>query len=172
MLVSTHWINSTNPALLFSSSSILTVELNETPLLRYGHPKPSSPTSSLAGLVQWCVLEPLLTDETVQAIVGRKEKEMKAKSYRSLFSKIHADLLDILLALTPQSQCIVTSAAVNKIVESLVSCTRVTKSTTTESSSSIAEASLDRLAQFLQIGLSVGAVPLHQGINSVDVSFS
>ena len=144
----------------------MTTELCETPLLRYAHPKPSSSMTSLAGLMQWCVLEPLLSDETVQAVVGRREKEDEAKrveSYRALFSMIHANLLGILLELTQQNHCIVTSVAVNRIVETLVSCTRARKSTSTESSSLIAETSLDRLAQFLQIGLSVGAISLHKG---------
>lgn len=157
-----HWINTSNPSLLFSSSSIMTAELSETPLLRYTHPKPSSPMSSLAGLVQWCVLEPLLSDEAVQVIIRRREKEDETKrvySYRALFSKMHADLLELI----PQVQCVVTSAAVKKIVESLVSSTKTRKSTTTESPSTIAETSLDRLAQFLQIGLSVGAISLHPG---------
>ena len=115
--------------------------------------------SPLSGLVQWCILEPLLTEETISSIIGKKrEKELKGVyDYHSLVSKIHADLLGILLSLATLTNGMLVSDDVAHLVASLVSFARIHKS------DQGMEAAVDRLAQFLQIGLSAGAVVLRQG---------
>ena len=167
-----HWLSSTSSSQLLSSATELK---EETPLLRYHGTRPVVSLSPLSGLVQWCVLEPLVPQETLnefcsskKKVKGKEEEEarVRVENYRSLVSKIHADLLSSLLSLATPSHSSVTTDDMAMMVASVIGLAR--EQELSSSSSSVVhegalEAALDRLAQFLQIGLSVGVVSLHPG---------
>ncbi len=132
--------------------------------------KPSPSPSLLAGLIQWCVLAPLVPKTKAERKTEMenncaKEELTTSLDFDSLMAKLHADLLSVVLShsksFRPHS---LTSDSVAVIVAALLGfnqqrCVR-------EGSAGMGvrmNEAVERLSQFLQISLSTGILVLKPG---------
>ena len=143
--------------------------------------KPSPPTSLLAGLIQWCVLGPLVPRELESHIHSKTRKDEKSDSggrpspltqqqkgmeieFDGLVAKLHAELLSVVLShsksFRPRS---LTGDSVAVIVAALLGFDQQLRSGEGGAGGSRMNEAVERLAQFLQISLSTGILALNPG---------
>ena len=157
-----HWIL-TNP------DSLTTFPDNrDSPILirsqRIKRPINSPP---LMGVVQWVILEPLIPDQwivrnTERRLRGKEEEKQLVTEYRSSMSQLHANLLTYLISLSSSPVHIaMTSTGLSSLVGRLLEFQQKTATLLEEKNKT--ELSLERLSQFLQIGLDIGIVSLNPG---------
>ncbi|XP_011405071.1 PREDICTED: uncharacterized protein LOC105313383 [Amphimedon queenslandica] len=120
----------------------------------------------LMGVAQWVILEPLIPDQwivrnTERRLRGRDEEKQLVTEYRSSMSQLHANLLTYLMSLSSSPVHIaMTSTSLSSLVGRLLEFQQKT-ATLLQEEKNKTELSLERLSQFLQIGLDVGIVSLN-----------
>ena len=119
------------------------------------------------GVVQWVILEPLIPDQwivrnTERRLRGKEEEKQLVTEYRSSMSQLHANLLTYLISLSSSPVHIaMTSTGLSSLVGRLLEFQQKTATFLEEKNKT--ELSLERLSQFLQIGLDIGIVSLNPG---------
>ena len=147
--------------------------------------------SPLAGIIQWCILAPLSSKlEPQNDIEARRNSELQNKSGvevtvetnnvkvsvheqvknddpDSLFAALHASLLSVVISRSSATQgsCVALSRDdVAVIVAALLGIEQHTQSMWRKFVKSRMDECVERLAQFMQIGLSNGMVNLSPGV--------
>ena len=136
-------------------------------LLRSQKPSRALTPSPLKGLVQWCVMEPLLADECLRHVssVDFKGDELVSK-LRVEYSKLHADVLAGLLSFS-SSASTVNLLSIDDVIGLVANVLDFSRAFCVKAE--CVEKSVERFAQLLQAGLSVGIIQpkIGQEINSV-----
>lgn len=124
----------------------------------------------LIGVAQWVILEPLIPDQWIakkseRCIRGVEEKGQAVGEYRNAMSQLHANLLTYLTSLSSSPVHIaMTSTSLSVLVGRLVEFQQKTATLVEERGWNRMDLSLERLSQFLQIGLSIGIISLNPGL--------
>ena len=179
--VITHWIE-TSPEFLFPTQ-LLDVDLGTLSLQPQTQTPRSGATSLLGGLMQWCVLTPLLPKAELCRHLAEKgqaktrpggsnsadvrsgkviQKKIRG-DFGSLVAKLHADLLSVILSHSKSFRYLaLTSDSIAVLVATLLGFSQQLRKTEGGVASKMSEC-VERLAQFLQIGLSTGIILLNPG---------
>ena len=123
----------------------------------------------LIGVAQWVILEPLIPDQWIakksERCIRGVEKDQVVAEYRNAMSQLHANLLTYLTSLSSSPVHIaMTSTSLSVLVGRLVEFQQKTATLVEERGWNRMDLSLERLSQFLQIGLSIGIISLNPGL--------
>ena len=151
---------SANPE-YFTSTTLLVDLRDDYVLLRSQKPRSCS-LIPIPGLIQWCILEPLLPDRILSSTPSNEwEGEILVNNVRLETSKLHADILVGLFALP--STPIRTFISTDEIVIMVANLLGLKQALGVEANDSNIDTAIERLAQILQAGLTVGAITLTPG---------
>lgn len=152
------WLSS-SPEFLYIQTPLVGIRENSC-LLRSHRPRTLTP-SPLTGLVQWCVMEPLLSDDQLSQVpsLDYKGSELVSK-LRSHFSELHANILSCVMALVSSASIVnlITMEGLVQLVTNVVDLIQLVKCDNEH-----VERCIDRFAQVLQAGLSVGVIHTNLG---------
>lgn len=138
-------------------------------LVRSVHIKRLPKVAPLSDVTQWVVLEPLIPNEWITNMTERQDKpreEDLVREYRTGMSKLHANLLTYLLSLgnapvhvaMTGNNLSILAGRLMEFQQKVLSLVETEK----ERRARI-ELALDRFAQVLQLGLSVGIINCNAG---------
>lgn len=180
----THWMT-TSPEFITAPPVFTEMKDKGLVLLRSQLPQLGRGPSPLKGLAQWCIVEPLLPTSVMLTLKGNRStstskteddtvtSDSKQHEFRSLTSRLHADLLTTLTVL-PKGVIreLFSTDELVVLVASLLDFGQhvqtLSQPPSSEGHQKAMEAAMDRLAQLLQIGLSTGAIVLQPGTVGTD----
>lgn len=155
----THWItDDTN----FLSSQPLP---QDDRLYLRSEPSTAARCLLLPGLIQWCVLEPLVPDDSLPSTANYEVSE-----YRSQMSLLHTELLLSMVTLGHTSSLSTSVLPTDELAIIVANLLDYSQSIEWAGDAGRMETSLNRLAQMLQIGLNSNVMSLTSGNGYVPAS--
>ncbi|XP_074647260.1 integrator complex subunit 15-like [Tubulanus polymorphus] len=137
-----------------SSDCTLLLESCKTPQQQQQTPD-SCVTTAIPGLIHWCIMSPLLPQQT---IIDKADSKTSAEYVNNLYSKLHLGVLNSLLTAGKFANgpaAVVTIGDIAKLVDVVVSVLMTIPNVMT---SEIVQNSLERLAQILQVTMVTGTI--------------